>query len=294
LNNRNTNVPQRWEKAVPGFAKIASWTLLIYLAYCCVLFLMQRHILFPRHLVVTDPAAQKDIPGVERIWLNTNAGKVETWFMPAATGKGAGPAPAVIFAHGNAELIDYGIEELKVFTQLGIGVLLVEYPGYGRSEGKPSQKSITQALVAAYDILVVREDVHPSRIIFYGRSIGGGAICALAAERASAALILMSTFTSVRSYALKHLVPGFLIRDPFDNLAVVASYSGPVLIIHGRKDELIPYKHGVALYHAAKNGKLISYECGHNDCPPNWDSFWKEIESFLRQSEVIGNFTRRF
>jgi fermentation-respiration switch protein FrsA (DUF1100 family) len=294
LNSRKTNVPKRWEKAVPGFVKIVSWTLLIYLVYCCVLFFMQRHILFPRHLVAADPAAQKDIPGVEKIWLNTNSGNIETWFIPAVAGRGAGPAPAVIFAHGNAELIDYGVEEMKVFSHLGVNVLLVEYPGYGRSEGKPSQKSITEALMAAYDILITRGDVNPAKIIFYGRSIGGGAICALAAERAPAALILMSTFTSVRSFALKHLVPGFLIRDPFDNLTVVAAYSGPVLIIHGKQDELIPYKHGLALYRTAKNGKLISYECGHNDCPPNWNSFWKEIESFLRQAEVIGNVTWRF
>jgi fermentation-respiration switch protein FrsA (DUF1100 family) len=255
-----------------------------------MLFLMQRHILFPRHLVATDHAAIKDISGVEKIWLNTTSGNIETWFMPAITDRGANfPAPALIFAHGNAELIDYGIEELKAFTHLGVNVLLVEYPGYGRSEGKPSQKSITEVLVTAYDTLITRKDVNPSKIIFYGRSIGGGAICALAAKRVPAALILMSTFTSVRSYALKHLVPGFLIRDPFDNLAVVASYAGPVLIIHGKQDELIPYKHGLTLYRAAKNGKLISYECGHNDCPPNRDLFWKEIESFLRRAKVIGD-----
>ena len=267
--------------------KIVFGALLLYLAYCCLLFLFQRQILYPRHHIAAPSARAKDIPGLERIWLDTNSGKVEAWFFPAVSDHGRQSAPAVIFAHGNAELIDFWPQELRRFTHLGIGLLLVEYPGYGRSEGTPSQTSISEAFVAAYDALVARNDVDASRIVLLGRSLGGGAACALAAKRPSAALILLSTFTSARACAWHLLVPGFLVLDPFDNLAVVRSYPGPVLVIHGQNDNLIPHRHGVALYRAAEHGKMRTYDCQHNDCPPSWDAFWQDVESFLLHAGII-------
>ena len=174
-----------------------------------------------------------------------------------------------------------------MFSRMGISLLLVEYPGYGRSEGSPSQDSITETFVSAYDVLSSRKDVDASRIIFMGRSLGGGALCALAQKRPSAALILMSSFTSVRSFAIRYLAPSFLVRDPFDNLAVVKNYANPVMIIHGKRDAIIPFGHGQKLHQAAKQSVLIVYEAGHNDCPPNWDIFWKDVEGFLRQHGII-------
>ncbi len=267
--------------------QIASVVLFLYLAYCCLLFLFQRHILFPRSQIISPQGIVKDISGLEKIWLDTSYGKVEAWFLPPAPGQGSKSAPAVIFAHGNAELIDFWPEELMEFTRLGIGVLLVEYPGYGRSEGKPSQRNITEAFVAAYDTLIARKDVDPSRIILFGRSLGGGAVCALTAERPSAALILQSTFTSVASCASDFFVPRFLVLDRFDNLAVVGSYSGPVLLIHGRNDKLIPYEHGLALYRVSQRGKMLTYECRHNDCPPSWETFWHDVKLFLLDAGII-------
>ena len=114
----------------------------------------------------------------------------------------------------------------------------------------------------------------------------GESICDLAAKRPSAALILMSTFTSARSFAHKYMAPGFLIRDPFDNLSVVRSYTNPVLIMHGKFDEIIPYSHGKTLYKAAKDGKMVTYPSGHNDCPPDWDVFWQDIEIFLHKINI--------
>ena len=267
--------------------QIAAVVLLLYVVYCGFLFLLQRQILFPRNQIWAPSAMANNISGLEKIWLDTNYGKVEAWFLPPAPDHGAECAPAVIFAHGNAELIDFWPEELKKLTPLGIGVFLVEYPGYGRSDGAPSQRSISEAFVAAYDALVARKDVDPSRIVLFGRSLGGGAVCALAAERPSAVLILMSSFTSVQSLASNFLVPGFLVLDRFDNLAVVGSYSGPVLVIHGKNDNLIPYEHGVALHRAAQRGEILTYDCGHNDCPPSWDTFWRDVESFLLDAGII-------
>jgi pimeloyl-ACP methyl ester carboxylesterase len=261
--------------------------ILFYLAYCCFLFLIQRQILFPRYLIPSPAASNDKQTAYEKIWLETEFGRVESWFLPPACGPASKPAPAVIFGHGNGELIDYWPADLKPFTHLGIGCLLVEYPGYGRSDGKPSLESIKKTFVAAYDKLAARRDVDAKRIILFGRSLGGAAICTLAAERPSKALILMSTFTSIRSFAKKYLVPSFFIRDPFDNLAVTEAYTGPILLIHGKHDTVIPFSHGVKLHQAAPHSKFIVYNAGHNDCPPNWNQFWQDITLFLQEADII-------
>ncbi|MGB2688580.1 MAG: alpha/beta hydrolase [Desulfobacterales bacterium] len=273
--------------------KIILWTLSFYLVYCGFLFLMQRQILFPRYLIGTQYKSE-DLPFMEKIWIKTSFGKTEAWFLPPDPMNNVEPSPAVIFAHGNGELIDFWPDELKRFNHFGIGVMLLEYPGYGRSEGKPSQKNITETFNNAYNILIERKDVDPAKIILFGRSIGGGAVCTLAAERPSAALILMSTFTSARSFAKKYLAPGFLVRDPFNNLTVVRNYPKPVLVFHGKFDEVIPYSHGMALCKSAPHATMITYESGHNDCPPDWEIFWRDLETFLNASGIIKTIDKSF
>ena len=234
------------------------------------------------------PALHDTTPGppalqaarIERWWLEASFGKVEAWYLPPAAA--AKPAPAVIFGHGNGELIDYWPNELARFSEMGIGLLLVEYPGYGRSAGSPSQESIAETFVLAYDRLAARTDVDPARIVLFGRSLGGGAVCDLALKRPAAALILMSCFKSVSAFAVRYLAPAFLIRDPFDNLAAVRLYQEPVLVMHGRSDEVIPFSHGQALHAAARNGQMIVYAAGHNDCPPDWAVFWRDVGDFLK------------
>ncbi len=267
--------------------RLAGWAVLIYAAYCGFLYLMQTKMMFPAGMA--DPGFGTPTPpdGAEKLWVRTSFGKVEAWFMPAENLGEGEQAPAVIFAHGNAELIDFWPPEMKRLTEMGIGALLVEFPGYGRSDGRAGQETVTETFVNAYDMLIRRADVDPARIILTGRSMGGGAVCRLALQRPSAAMILMSTFTSARSFARQYLAPGFLVRHPFDNQASVSAYPHPVLIIHGTHDSVIPYRHGVALSEAARNGRLISYNADHNDCPPDWDVFWRDVAAFLRQNGLL-------
>jgi pimeloyl-ACP methyl ester carboxylesterase len=266
--------------------KILVWILLIYLVYAGFLFAFQRHVLFPRSQIPAVSSPKPDLP-LERIWLTTSFGKVEAWLLPPMRAATDGPAPALVFAHGNAELIDFWVDEFSRLTSLGLAVLLVEYPGYGRSEGHPCQDTIAESFMSAYDHLIERTDVDSSRIILMGRSLGGGAVCTLAANRPCAALILMSTFTSVRALAKRFFIPGALVLDPFDNLAVVKSYEGPILVIHGNQDDLIPFHHGQKLSQAARSGRLLIYECRHNDCPPDWNQFRRDLASFLLDIKLI-------
>ncbi len=272
-------------------AEIVAVVLICYGVYCTFLFLMQRTILFPRNQIPSPGQGEPPVTDSElkKIWLKTAYGKVEAWFIPATAGSEGLPAPVVIFAHGNGELIDYWPQLLQNFARMGIGLLLVEYPGYGRSGGRPSQKSITHTFVAAYDMLLSQKGVDPTRIVLFGRSVGGGAVCALSLQRRVAALILMSTFTSVHSMASKFLVPPFLVRDPFNNLKAVQQYPGPLLVIHGRHDRMIPYDHGATLHRAAPNSAMITYDAGHNDCPPDWNQFWEDMALFLADNEIVSS-----
>ena len=252
-----------------------------YLALACG---SQRAVLFPRHLAVAPPGADR-VPGLEKLRIGRSA-DVEAWYLPP-TRRAAERGPALVFTHGNAELIDHWAGAFQVPRDWGVAVLLVEYPGYGRSGGRPSQRSITDAVVSGYDRLAERPEVDPARIVAYGRSVGGGAACALAEERDVAALILESTFTSVRDMARTLGLPGFLsslvVRDPFDNLDVLRHFAGPSLIIHGARDAIVPVAHGRRLDAAARDSTLHLLGCGHNDCPRPWAA----VERFLTEHAIL-------
>ncbi len=253
--------------------------------YAGLLFFFQRSMIFPRGMIPSVPEPVIS-PHIRQIRLETGKESVDMWLLEADA-RFERPCPAVIFAHGNAELIDFWPEYLDRFQHIGIHLLLVEYPGYGRSTGRPSQTSITRVLTAAYDRLISLEQVDSRRIILFGRSIGGGAVCSLAKVRPSAAIILMSTFTGIRYFAIRYGLPSALVRDPMDNLGFLQNYEQPVLVLHGRHDEIIPYSHALLLLSASPKASLISWECGHNDCPPDWEDFWKEVVSFLGQWELV-------
>jgi hypothetical protein len=215
------------------------------------------------------PPGQPIVPAGEQVWLGLGPGRTEAWLLPSLAGGGVA-SPLVIFAHGNGELIDFWAEEFEALRRWGVAVLLVEYPGYGRSPGRPSEASVTAAMVAGYDWAAARTDIDAQRIVAYGRSVGSGAACALARERPVAALVLESAFTSVHRMARRYGLPRLLVRDPFDNLAVVRQFPRPVLILHGEADEIIPVSHAHALHQAARSATLHLLPCGHNDCPRPW------------------------
>ena len=258
---------------------IAIAVLVIVSAYWVLLFFVQRSMLFPR------PPASMDMDrpsGVEQVWLTTSFGKVEAWYLPPVV-SGNARAPLLLFTHGNGELIDFWPGEFDPPRAWGMGVLLVEYPGYGRSDGNPSERSITETMLAADDWARAQSGLDAARIIPYGRSLGGGAAMVLAAQRPSPALILESTFSSVAAFARGFWAPPFLIRDRFDTLAAVRNFKGPILILHGSRDDIVPPQHGTDIAAAAPRATLRFMPCGHNDCPRPWS----EIRAFLIENRLL-------
>lgn len=267
--------------------RIAVPLLIGYIIWLGVASVLQRYILFPRQFTTVMADAGEGVPGLERIWLDTDQGKVEGWFIPGRAVSAAAPGPVVFYAHGNAEVIDYFPYVLAPYLERGVSIMLVEYRGYGRSEGSPSQTRITDDYIRFYDMTAARPEVDKDRIIFHGQSIGSGVVCSLALHRPPAAMILQSPFSSVRSMMGKYLVPPFLCRDPFDNTAVVRELDRPILIMHGTRDEVIPFAHGRNLHGVAKNGLFCEYDCGHNDFPMESSRYWQDIDTFLRKHEII-------
>lgn len=261
--------------------------IVILAVFWLIVFVLQRKFLFPREAAVQDPGAMSRVRGLVQIWIDTPEGKVEGWFLPAPGASAQRPAPVVIFAHGNAELIDQQAGDLEAYRAMGVSVLLPEFRGYGRSAGSPTQEAITLDFLAFHYWLLERDDVDPARIIYHGRSLGGGAVFALAAKHPPAAMILESTFESARARMKSFGIPGFLCRDPFDNITVIRNLECPILLFHGRNDTIIPHADSVALQAAAKKATLISLDCGHNDLPPDVEAYWEQIESFLRSVDVV-------
>jgi len=249
-------------------------------AGCWMIMALQEFVTFPRaHPSLQQPAALAAAGG-EALWFDIDGARVEAWFLPARGGK---PAPLLIHAHGNGELIDIQTSSVEPLRAAGIAVLLVEYPGYGRSGGDPSEETVTATWVAAYDWAKSDARIDTTRVVAYGRSLGGGAAAQLAARRPMGALVLESTFASIGNMVRAKGIPGWLVVNEFDTRAVLSKYSGPVLILHGTRDTTFPVEHAHALHAASRNAALHLQDCGHNDCSPQWEL----VLSFLARRGVI-------
>jgi len=192
----------------------------------------------------------------------------------------------LIHAHGNAELIQHWLFALQPYREMGISVALLEYRGYGRSQGVPSEAAILKDLESFLAQLKQRPEINPEAIIYHGRSLGGGVLGAFSGRQPPKALILESTFRSVPLMARKMGVPAFLIKNHFNTEAVLKELQAPLLIFHGVQDDLIPFEHAEALAQANPKARLRPLQCGHNDCPPDPVAYWREIWIFLKAAKI--------
>jgi pimeloyl-ACP methyl ester carboxylesterase len=260
----------------------------LYAAWLVVLYLAQRSMVYPGTRIHERPPLAADREDRQILWLETDFGQVEAWYLhpraggPETGGPEAG-GPAIIIAHGNAELIDSIPSGFLGLRERGYAVLLVEYPGYGDSAGEPSVHTVTQTFITAYDTLAARTDVDAGRILGMGRSLGGGAICALAAQRPLQALLLVSSFADLPSMSRRYLAPAWLASERYDNESVLRTYNGPVFIAHGTRDELIGLEHARRNRAAATRSLLVTYDARHDECPVDFVRFWRDVDTFLAQ-----------
>jgi fermentation-respiration switch protein FrsA (DUF1100 family) len=219
---------------------------------------------------------------VENVWLRSADGtRIHAWWFPRQDSQGA-----LLFCHGNAGNLSHWTPTIvALMNLLGQSILIFDYPGYGRSEGRPSEAGCYAAGDAAYDWLIQNQRILPERIVLFGESLGGGVATDLAVRRTHRALILVKTFTSIPDMARKQALSSAsasLVQNRFDNLAKIGRCPSPILIAHGDRDRVIPVSQGQKLYEAAPRPKqfFLMKGCDHNDPYP--PQFFAAVAKFLK------------
>lgn len=269
----------RWLDLAWGAVRLAA---LAYAGYLLLVFSIQRSIVFPGAGAGSAGDEAPPPPGVERLWLDVSFGRVEAWLLDAGVG-----TPVALFAHGNGERIEDWKVPMELVREGGVSVLLVEYPGYGRSDGRPSREAIAEVFEAAFDHVVDRRPPDVP-IVAIGRSLGGGAVADLALGRPVDGLVLMSTLSSATEVAWRSFrVPSWLVRDRFDVRSAVAAYDGPVLLMHGIRDEVLPFANATRIAAVRPGLEVVPMACGHNDCLSVWPETVEQVLTFLRAEGLL-------
>ena len=258
-----------WSLARIGLAVVVGVPLFVYL-------LQEKLLFYPQPL-----GKPLKVPNVEDVAIQAGDGVTLRGWM--VKGHHPLPAPLVIYFGGNAEEVSWLASVADQFG--GWSLLLVNYRGYGGSEGKPGERELFSDALAVYDYAVKRPDVMPGRVIAMGRSLGSGVATHLAANRSVTGVILVTPYDSVTDIA-KQLYPylpvRLLIRHRFDSISRAAKIGTPLLCLAASDDEVIPVKHARRLYDAwagPKTWREIAHT-GH-DSISGAPEYWEAIAGFL-------------
>lgn len=243
--------------------------LLVYFGLAALIYFKQSSLVFLPELDRGFHANPMDI-GLTFAPLKLVTADGETldgWFVPAAAKSEA--RGLVVFFHGNAGNIGHRLDYLRMFHDLGLATLMFDYRGYGLSSGTPSEQGTSLDAAAAWRHATQTLGFPAARIVLFGESLGGGVAAQLASEHRPGALVLASTFTSVPDMGadLYPLLPvRLLARIRYETLMRLPLIACPVMVIHSRNDDVIPFRHGELLFEAARPPKaFLEIEGGHND-----------------------------
>jgi pimeloyl-ACP methyl ester carboxylesterase len=254
-----------WRRRLVGLAVKGA---LVYLGVVILMLFLENSLLFPATRASSYWATAPS-PQIQDVELTTADGvRLHAWWLPVKDSQGA-----LLYCHGNGgNLSMRGPAILAQARELDVSVLIFDYPGYGKSEGRPGEQACYAAADAAYDWLTT-QGIAPEEIILYGKSLGGGVATELATRRPHRALVLAKTFTSIPDLA-QELYPWlparWLMRNRFDNLAKIGRCPRPVLITYGDCDSLIRQHHSEKLHAAAREPKHLEVMpgCEHNSSMP--------------------------
>ncbi|MGQ0654562.1 MAG: alpha/beta hydrolase [Betaproteobacteria bacterium] len=257
---------------------IAAVVLVVPLA----LYLLQDSLIFfPRPLSERARAeiVRQHAYAREMVLRSEDGKQLHAWHVPAAAG-----APLVLYFGGNAEDVSWMIPQARRRTP-DVAWLLVNYRGYGGSEGSPSEDSITRDALQWYDHAAAT--LQPAKVAVFGRSLGSGAAVVVASQRKVDAVVLVTPFDSLVEVAKRHypFVPvSMMLRHPFDSIGRAPKIAAPLLCIAAQRDEIIPSSHARKLYDAWGGEKrwLELEGAGHNSTD-GVPAFWQSIEAFLKK-----------
>jgi uncharacterized protein len=264
-----------------------------YLTICIFLFFQQpRFIFFPSPVIEMTPESLK--LGYEEVWLPVTAksGKVERihgWWIEAS--QSTPHSKVLLYLHGNGINIGANLVHAQRFHQLGFSVLLIDYRGYGRSEGGfPNESRVYEDAATAWNYLINQRQIPPSQIFIYGHSLGGAVAIELAVKNPNAAgLIVESSFSSIQKVIAYRnnfwMFPvNLILTQRFNSLEKVPNLKMPVLFIHGTADVMVPAFMSQDLYGAAPEPKklVLVPNAGHNDVAEVSPSVYLQaVQSFV-------------
>jgi fermentation-respiration switch protein FrsA (DUF1100 family) len=246
--------------------KLLLAALACYALLALVVYLMQARMLYLADLpgrALDRTPADIDVD-YEDVSIDTSDGvRLHGWYI-----RGSGER-VVLFFHGNAGNISHRLESIHHFLQLGLSVLIIDYRGYGQSGGRTTEQGIYRDADAAWRYLTEIRGTPQERIVLFGRSMGASAAAYLAAQRQPLALIVESSFTSVPDIAGEYypwLPVRWLSRLRHSTVEFVSRARSPVLVIHSRDDEIVPFRHGEAIFAAAAEPRtFLAIRGSHND-----------------------------
>ena len=244
------------------------------------------------------------------VWLTASDGfRINGWWLPAtvvAPVPGAPPDAAgtaatttarltVLFFHGNAGNISHRFEKLAILRELGANVLIIDYRGYGRSEGKPDESGTYRDAQAAYEYLTKERKVDPRAIVVYGESLGSAVAVNLASSTPVGGVVIEEAFTSIGDVGQRmfpFLPVRWLVRNKYDTLSKIGRLNAPLLILHSRDDEYFSMRHAERLLASAREPKqLVELRGGHNDAFLVSQQIYREVlkQFFARAISDTGN-----
>jgi len=260
--------------------------LIVYLGVLLVLMLLENTLIF-RPTTASQYWEPAPNDTFQDVYLTTKAGpKIHAWWCPVENAQGA-----LLYCHGNAGNLSHrGSAVLALQEQLNVSVLLIDYPGYGKSEGSASEAACYDAGEAAFQWLTKNKRIAGDNILLYGVSLGGGIVTYLAEKHPHRALVLVKTFTSMPDVG-QRLYPWlpvrWVMRTKFENLKRIQNCDRPVFISHGTKDDLVPFHHAESLFAAAKGPKQFHKDEDGDHNSPFRMAFFEELREFLDRTAPI-------
>jgi len=272
------------QRILLGFGLIIAVIIIIYLISAVYKFFTQSFDVYHPKKEITATPFDKKLYFEEIILKSSDEVNISGWFVPAGKSK-----EAVLLLHGNGGNISTRLTLIEYFRrQMSLPVFIIDYRGYGKSEGRPTEEGTYLDAMAAWEYLTNTKKIDPGNIIIYGRSLGGAIAAKLAGETGGKLLILDSTFTSIKDIAAE-LYPYLPVRNFFKfsypTIDYLKKVSCPVLIIHSTGDDYIPFSHAVKLYNAANKPRHFLKIGGfhNNSYIKSKQIFIEGIKSFISE-----------
>jgi uncharacterized protein len=251
--------------------RILKWipvgALCLYVAVACVLYLTQRSPMYFPETVHTTPA-QAGLPEAEEVPLTAADGvHITAWSVAPQDDK-----PVIVFFHGNGGALRYSVPRFRKLVGAGIGLVALEYRGYGGNPGSPSERGLIADGEAAYAFAAAHYPI--KQIVLWGQSLGSGVAVAIAAEKPVGRVILEAPFTSAAAVAATrywYMPVRLLMNDQFRSDERIGKVTAPLLILHGVRDRVVPYAMGEKMFELANKPKHIVrfLDGGHEDLDAN-------------------------